>query len=383
MSALPAIAPPRDSQPVPILESTIARLHLDLPNLDLLRSIAVLLVVFGHFSFFSGLLQIGPLNLTLMGFLGVQIFFVHTCLVLMFSLERLYQREHGLTFFVGFMIRRCFRIYPLSMLAVALVIIFHLPQATLDPGHFMGFIPDFGDMISSLFLVQSFTFRMPILGPIWSLSYELQMYLFLPLLFLVLRRGQPLLRVLGIFALVVSCNALFLGHMLRPNLATYVPCFLPGAIAYVLQRKSMPRLPALLWPATILVLVLTYLTFGENSHMSARTHWLERWAYCLALGLAIPLFSQLSARWLIHPAHLIAKYSYGIYLSHFFSIWFSFEHLSSWPLLAKIAVFASLMLGLPLVFFHLVEDPMIRLGKRLAEQFAANRTKSLPLSPPR
>src|SRR5580700_1204820 len=76
-------------------------------NLDLLRSFAVLLVVGFHLAKFFNW-QIETLRVTDFGMLGVMLFFVHTTLVLMFSLER-QSAGSSASLFVPFMIRRCFR----------------------------------------------------------------------------------------------------------------------------------------------------------------------------------------------------------------------------------------------------------------------------------
>src|SRR5579883_991999 len=86
-------------------------------NLDLLRSFAVLLVVAFHLAKLFDW-QGTAFRITDFGLVGVMLFFVHTTLVLMFSLER--QRAiSGSALFFLFLIRRCFRIYPLAVLVVA------------------------------------------------------------------------------------------------------------------------------------------------------------------------------------------------------------------------------------------------------------------------
>src|SRR5271170_7540516 len=87
----------------------------DLPNLDFLRAVAVLLVLFGHLTYYHGLTDLGPLSITLMGDMGVKIFFVHTCFVLMLSLERQWRNQAPTELFSSFIVRRIFRIYPLSV----------------------------------------------------------------------------------------------------------------------------------------------------------------------------------------------------------------------------------------------------------------------------
>lgn len=94
-------------------------------NLDILRATAVLCVVVGHF-FASARLPF-PTNWP---FFGVTLFFIHTSFVLMGSLARLeltgFTRPWRLA--LAFMIRRIFRIYPLSVLFVLLVPVFSIPH---------------------------------------------------------------------------------------------------------------------------------------------------------------------------------------------------------------------------------------------------------------
>src|SRR5713226_244214 len=106
----------------------------DSHNLDLLRSIAVLQVLVFHLLLFFGITHIGPWPVKHMGGGGVLFFFVHTSLVLMFSLERLQAKLDGVKLFIGFMIRRCFRIYPLSLLVVLTVYFLRLPLGHLVHG---------------------------------------------------------------------------------------------------------------------------------------------------------------------------------------------------------------------------------------------------------
>ncbi len=345
-------------------------------NLDFLRAVAVLLVLVGHLTVFHGRLDLGPLHLILMGTLGVMLFFVHTCLVLMHSLDRQWHRyfqslpdkvSGGWIFFIEFMMRRCFRIYPLSVAVILLILLFRLPMTSISPGHFSGFTPDGGDIFANLFLVQNLSLRTPLLGPMWSLPYELQMYLFLPWLFLLLLPNRSLWRVAAAW-LISLALALAVLHF-RPNssLVLFLPCFLPGILAYQLQRRAQPRLPSFLWPFTVLVSASVFLLAKPGMN------WLEKWTICLIIGLAIPYFHQIANRWLVVSSHTIAKYSYGIYLTHFFSIWFAFEHLAGASMALKIATFIALAAGLPVLFYHLLEQPMIDLGKRLADRYVREK----------
>ena len=93
------------------------------PNLDFLRAVAVLLVLF-HL-----LITTNTRLPDYFGQFGVLLFFVHTSLVLMFSLERIERNKQEL--FITFYIRRLFRIYPLSIVCVSIIVLFHLPPSAL------------------------------------------------------------------------------------------------------------------------------------------------------------------------------------------------------------------------------------------------------------
>lgn len=58
------------------------------PNLDFLRAFAVTTVVLDHTLLAKDVLQLGSWEVDWIGVFGVYLFFVHTCLVLMWSLSR-------------------------------------------------------------------------------------------------------------------------------------------------------------------------------------------------------------------------------------------------------------------------------------------------------
>lgn len=148
-------------------------------NLDVMRSLAVVLVLIDHAALFVGVRMWHGWDLRWIGVFGVYLFFVHTCLVLMWSLER---RPHTLDFYV----RRAFRIYPLSMLVVAFITITHFEHmyapATLTKGL----------VLSNFLLIQNLWPHKNIMGPLWSLPLEVEMYLLLPALFVFARRERAI-----------------------------------------------------------------------------------------------------------------------------------------------------------------------------------------------
>lgn len=323
-------------------------------NLDFLRAVAVLLVAGGHALAFFGITNSwGHIFVGSFGKLGVYIFFVHTSLVLMQSLER----SPGAR---SFMVRRVFRIYPLAATAIGVVVVFHLPQGLVSYHHFTTFTYDFLDVFSNLFLVEAFSMRSPILGPTWSLTYELLMYLFLPFLFSVSRSvNRAIVIYLGVLLASIALNH---SHWFQKNIAIdnfiyFAPCFLPGVVAYHLLKTKEPKLPAFCWPIFVIVMVLIY---------SLASEYLV-YAFCALLGLSISWFAQITFKPLVLASHYVAKYSYGIYLAHFVCIYLAFEVGDRLPFAAQLALFVALLVSIPVVLYHTIEAPMIAMGKRVCQ----------------
>jgi len=84
--------------------------------------------------------------------------------------------------------------------------------------------------------------------------------------------------------------------------------------------------------------------------------------------MAIPQFKQISQPLIVKASHLIARYSYGIYLTHFICIWLAFQALHWMPRPGQWAVFLVTVLCVPVLLYHTIEAPMIQYGRRLAQR---------------
>jgi peptidoglycan/LPS O-acetylase OafA/YrhL len=331
-------------------------------NLDLLRSVAVSIVVISHIPRY---LWPWPqaYSLQTLGRLGVAIFFVHTTLVLLQSMDR-----HG-DGVGGFYVRRFFRIYPLSIA----VVLFTSGMLVIG-----GRAPDVSVFVSNLLLVQNLTGAPSYPHPLWSLPFEVQMYLVLPVIYAITRySARP---VAGIVALALVAAAASLSGI---ELVQYVPCFLAGALCFVLTK----RLPAAHSPALLaavvcigaaLVPALVAANPAEKSQVWAET--LLFWPFCLAIGLVIPRCREVRRAGLARIGKTVATYSYGVYLTHIFVIAAAFpgpqaDGAHSWIILAVL---------LPLfswIVHHAVERPGMRLGARIADRMvkpAAVRSRGMP-----
>ena len=328
-------------------------------NLDFLRAVAVLLVLAQHLCRRMHVEHIAWVPTTSLGLFGVLLFFVHTSLVLMYSMER--SGLYGPPLLKDFYIRRIFRIYPLSILAITAALMLHLDSdingtAGLSSGHLPGLIA----ILSQFLLVQNLIHVKSIVNVLWSLPFEVQMYLFLPLLFTWIQRKRNFLTLLALWTASVfaAWAQLRLPVLDRASLLRFVPCFLPGIIAIALPR--IPRLRSYLWPIFILGLVAAF-TINPVLQMG--------WGLCLLLGLLIPFFGEIQTKWLRMMSHRIATYSYGIYISHQFCIWLAFGVLAAHSVWLRLAVLVSSLVVFPILLYHGLEKPMIEAGIRVAARF--------------
>ena len=329
----------------------------DNPNLDFLRAWAVLCVLASHvLNYFS--FSIGPIGLW-----GVDIFFVHTTLVLMFSLKRL-QHEFPAplaTQYKRFLIRRAFRIFPLATITTLLIFWMGAPLVMEGPT-FQWSGADGSDLFENLLLIQNVTLAPSIQSPLWTLPLEVQMYLLLPAIFFLICRVQsPMRLALALWALAAVVGFLTPGAVRLRNFLPHIPwtlfvaapCFLAGVVAYVSTARG--RVPAFWWPLVVFAITTCFLVTAP---------WDTQALFCLALGLAIPNVRTLSSPWLVNASRMIARYSYGIYLTHLFALWFALEYSAGAgvPVIARWGLFALLVVVLPVAFYHAIEAPMIRMG---------------------
>jgi len=143
-------------------------------NLDILRGVAILLVVLYHMNvpgFSTG------------GWIGVDLFFVLSGFLISGLLFKEW-KSTGVIKIGRFYVRRGLKIYPAfyTLLAITLAVNHFVPGIPTDP------VTSRSILSESLF-IQNYDSR--IWGQSWSLAVEEHFYLILPLLFLVLRKRDP------------------------------------------------------------------------------------------------------------------------------------------------------------------------------------------------
>jgi peptidoglycan/LPS O-acetylase OafA/YrhL len=324
-------------------------------NLDVLRAFAVFHVFLCHIVLMSHpLVWIARIALGL-GRLGVILFFFHTSFVLMQSLEALHPNP---LWPVRFYVRRIFRIYPLAILVVLGAVALQTPFAPWDsmaPGQ-----PGLRTLAANLLLVQNLVGSPGVISPLWSLPLEVQMYAVLPLIFVLVRRTGWKAAMVGMWVLAAVCAGAVYSLTHHLGFFAFIPCFLSGVTAYKITRSVQPVWHSSTWIP--IILVITAAGVAVSLKVPAE------WAVCLGLALIFPRVRDMEVNRITRVSHVVAKYSYGIYLFHLFALWLSF---GAWAFSGSIAVRILLAVAIVAVTsfasFHLVEDPFIRAGKKLAD----------------
>jgi len=338
------------------------------PNLDFLRTVAVLFVVAFHVML---ALQYGGNRFFVpqcMGRLGVVMFFVHTSLVLMFSLERQKEKHGSQSLYSTFLIRRIFRIYPLSMAVVlaifcgALIWKNNPVSGSVSPWEF----------VSNFLLIQNLTHARSISGPLWSLPIEVQMYLFLPPLWVLANKLRAKDFIWGVWpASVLLALPQFKYPLPISDVFKFAPCFIPGIICYLLSTNK--RVVSFWFlPLLIGVCFASYMILGPHSQTIAG------YPVCLALGLGLPFIQEMNNGFAKRVCNLVAKYSYSIYLLHPICLALVFANLSVLPkpLLCLVSI---LLTGVAsFVTYHLIESPLIVWGNRVASRQRPRRSAPSP-----
>jgi peptidoglycan/LPS O-acetylase OafA/YrhL len=334
-------------------------------NLDFLRTVAVLSVFFAHL-----LQSLGWQNVGKIGMCGVVIFFVHSSLVLMGSLQRQGKvAASRRSLVLGFWTRRFFRLYPLLVISVLAAIVFRIPIFPGFPYVWIGWKA----LAANLTMTQNLTRDVSILSPLWTLPLEAQMYIVLPFVYLAVR-GNWRYRALSLWGL--SLVLAFTLPRLSPSLSifAYAPCFGAGILAFglVAVRKGNPRLPGWVWPAGVLLLLAL---FGYPGSLP-KHEMLVHSALALGLGMLYPHVKEHDWGVMQKVFHWIVERSYGIYLSHIAVFWVVMDVMAHDPVWVRVVALIAGSIGIPAVLYTVVEKPVIQARSRLAMQLFRPRVAS-------
>src|SRR5258708_1415553 len=292
-----------------------------MPELDVLRGIAVLGVLFFHGfrAEYGGLPFTGARRILLMatqpGALGVNLFFVLSgFLITGILLDSRARPDYYRRFFTP----PALRILPASYFLLILLCGLHQASAA-----FLGLSFVYLSNVTSLFGV-SMDYH-----PLWSLAVEEHYYIVWPS---VVRKLTP--RYLGLFSLaicilipVARAVSFHYGHMLGGEWYTWFAAdgLAAGSLLAIALRSSVSRKQAavgsafLLTMATILVIAgAPFATLSSQTVLGASLHLTLVNTFFAGLLLLFLLVGTISRKWLVNRTVLVffGYFSYGLYLIH-------------------------------------------------------------------
>lgn len=306
-------------------------------GIQFLRGVAANMVVLYHF-YSTGLLSTYNSNNRFDSFVFFKNFFVGVDLFFVISgFIMFYISGRGNLSRKNFIISRFIRIVPLYWLVTFL--------------QFFVSVFIFEKRISFSYLFQSLTFtvntneHLPLLGPGWSLQYEVLFYFICTIaLFNSVR-----------YRLIVCIVLLFLCRLLLP-FGNIMIEFIFGAIAFMMGRYLSKRLVQFLT-------ALSFLIFGFMLIIYDLPSGSMRYLFFGIPAIMIVTFFSMTQR--EFPGFLVVPgdYSYSLYLTHTLVISALFK-CSQWPILIHLNAFIFLLLGFTVcnffayLFWFWIERPI-------------------------
>ena len=344
--------------------------HQKIGNIQALRGIAVLLVVFAHVGSYEKRFFDGHAYLelfTVIGTAGVDLFFVISGFVMMAICRGRFQKRNGAW---SFLLRRVVRIYPLYWVFTLL----YLPIFLLHPE-----MMNRQEGAEGVSLLRSFLLlpglQAPLVGQAWTLVHEMYFYLVFSLALLFPERHK--LRFLALWSglIILVGTIASISGVLRssPSLILVTDPltfeFIAGCLACVLVPKHYPLNSGLLVALGIFGLLLP----GLISLPLDRTVHLDRMIMCIlpATFLVFGAVNLEERNGILFPKVLrfTGDISYSVYLSHMIVVsgahkLFRFLDLGSSTAahLFYVALSVGLACAAGVVIYFLVERPLLKIG---------------------
>jgi peptidoglycan/LPS O-acetylase OafA/YrhL len=329
-----------------------------------LRGVAALMVALLHFNFdvAGGLGSIYE-NLTRIGFMGVDLFFILSGFVIAYKyhdIRRFWSRDYA-----QFLWFRFWRIYPthffVTMFYVSVVVTVLLLGRHVDLERF-----SVSSLVANLLMVQSWLGSDTLTWnvPAWSVSAEWLAYMLFPVLItsssqvprslVIVACGALLLLVPAIFATLDISGAGFTG------LVRLFPEFLSGCLIWRIYSHDMTR--ARIFDVALIVVLVLMLISGlylptDYPFLVLPLFACAIYLSCRSIGIASRILSS-------RPMVYLGTISYSLYLVHW-PVLTVFRNIlpASTPLALRLLITLAAATLCAALTYHFVEAPCRRFGK--------------------
>jgi exopolysaccharide production protein ExoZ len=338
-------------------------------SLDLLRGIAILLVVAAHCacfttSFIPGLAPV----LANEAQMGVQLFFIVSGYTMMLT----YGDESGFAAARSFYVRRAFRIAPLFWVAILFYV------STMKSEDPQAWAPDgvsARDVLLTVFFLHGYSvtaFNSVVPGG-WSIAVEMQFYLLFPLIIAVFRRPNGAILCCALIALVSVAGQFVADRYLVP----WMTALRPPSQAYLANGFFYCWLPRQLICFGFGILLYDWVERRSRSSLGAMfllgASLLTAWGALVAV-MAAAAFAALASKLTMPALGLLGRHSYAVYLAHF-AVVSAVQALHPLDLMPMTMLVIALSLALSYYLLEpLLERPCNHFGHVLASNLRRRKT---------
>ena len=356
-------------------KKTIQRIYF--PELDGLRFFAFLLVFVHHNSLFSGTPYLSILHTN--GWLGVDLFFSLSAFLFTKLLIAEYDKTRTISF-KKFYARRIFRIWPIYFLfigfSVALYLFFNGAISKNIGMRIFGLFAFSDNIMAAIYGYNP----LPYVAHLWTIAYEEQFYVFIPIIIFLLVRSSFKTRVISLISVFILFNIIRLILIVNnvPHPAIWV---LPithfesiilgivigfGGFGFLLKRLK----PLMIGVIGILFFVLLCLL----PNIDKISYWLIASYSFVGISTSMVLFSVSNSKYLktIFSKEIfvfLGKRSYGLYLYHFLGnavASLMISRVSGIPSnsFASFIYSLSFTIIVSIISYKIVETPFLKLKKK-------------------
>jgi peptidoglycan/LPS O-acetylase OafA/YrhL len=352
-----------------------------LNHIDLLRGVAVILVVITHVALTDlNISEVSRARL-IFGQLGVQLFFFLSAYTLCRSMN--VRREQN--YIRNFYIRRFFRIAPLYYTGIVLYsLVAHIPALNLGGPLSKTEFYTAGNILLNLSFLHSFVSSAynSIVPGGWSIGTEMLFYLMFPALFLLYGKikNPGLLYLIPVIAFILANiymvaeyqaveDAVFTDHFYFAFLLNQLPVFALGISYFFLERTTPLKISPLISMAAFLLLFgVAFLLSRKLAHNINLTIFIAG----ISFGFLFNFFKR--ANFHLPLLHRIGQLSFSIYIFHFlfaYPLAYKISTLISGTLNATTVLVINFIVSLSLsavvamLSEKFIEKPGINLGKKL------------------
>jgi len=347
------------------------------PELDGLRFFAFLLVFVHHHPLFSEIPYLSFLHVY--GWVGVDLFFTLSAFLFTKLLIAEFYKTKTISF-KKFYIRRLFRIWPVYFLFVIFcIILYYFLNDTIDDNIGIRIIGLFTFSDNIMCALYGFN-QLPYTAHLWTISYEEQFYIFIPIIIFLLVRTIWKNKVISLISVFLLFNVLRL-VLLANNVTHLAVWVLPitrfesillgivigfGGFQFLLKRIN----PIVIGLIGILFFGLLVLLPRPNEI----SFWLILKYSFMGISTSMVLFSVLNSDFLKKFFSqkifvFLGKRSYGLYLYHFLGMEVAdimIEKITLLPSNSLTSFIFSLLITIivSIISYWLVETPFLKLKKK-------------------